>query len=494
MTAIHYAAFDLGASSGRAVLGALHDDRLTTTETHRFPNGPVYITGGMYWDVLRQFEEIKSGLRATVEAAGGPLDAIGIDTWGVDYGLFAAGGELLGTPRHYRDPRTRGLIEVAFKTVPREELYGRTGIQFMEFNTLYQYIATARHPSRLLDHAETLLFMPDLFNFWLTGTARTEFTIASTSQMLSAETGDWDRDMLERLGLPHHPLPRIVPTGTACGPLLPDIAEECGAGDATVIHTACHDSASAIAAIPATTNDWAYISSGTWSVIGVELPEPKISPETLAANFTNEGGVDGTTRFLTNIVGLWLIQECRRVWQSQGDDISYDQMMRLAGEAPPFSAFINPADQRFLEPCDMPARIGDFCREMGQPAPDSRGAIVRCALETLAFSYRDKIDTIERLIGRKIGTLHVVGGGAKNRMLSEFTASATGKPVVAGPVEGAAMGNVLVQAMARGRLGSLADIRRVVANSAELEHVEPRDTQRWDDAYARYRQVVERSR
>jgi len=481
----NYLAVDLGASSGRVVLGAFDGERLTFEEIHRFDNRPVALGGRLYWNALTLFEEIKAAIRLGTQR-GVRLDAAGIDTWGVDFALLGRGGELLEMPRHYRDPRTRGLMERVFERVPRREVYERTGIQFMPLNTLYQLLAVARGETPLLEAADRLLFMPDLFAYWLTGQRNTERTIASTSQMMNTRSGAWDAEFLDRLDLPARLLPPIRDTGTVAGTLLPEVSDECGQPGLRLIHTACHDTAAAVAAAPAAGNDWAYISSGTWSLVGVERNEPLITPEAMDANFTNEAGVAGTTRFLRNVAGLWLVQECQRTWACQGTEHSYESLIALAEAAEPLRSFVDPDTPRFADPGDMPARIREACREASLPVPESPGQVVRCALESLAMKYRHVLATLGRITGRRIAVLHVVGGGSRNRLLNQWTADATGLPVVAGPVEATAVGNLLVQALGRGRIGTLADLRRIVAASGELQRYEPWNTNAWDEAQGRF--------
>lgn len=481
----NYLAIDLGASGGRAALGQFDGRRLTVTLVHRFENGPVTVRGGLYWDAFRLFEELKSGLRACTRR-GVKLDGVAVDTWGVDFALLGAGGELLAMPRHYRDPRTTGVMERVFQRVPRERIYESTGIQFMPLNTLYQLVATAAAPARLLDAAERLVFMPDLFTYWLSGAAQTERTIASTSQMVAAREGTWDRALLALLGLPDRVLPTIQPTATCVGALVDEVADEVGQRGTPVILTASHDTASAVAAVPATGTDWAYISSGTWSLVGVERPAPLINSAALAGNFTNEAGVAGTTRFLRNVAGLWLVQESVRTWAAQGQQRSISDWMCAAAEAPPLRCFVDPDDARFTTPGDMPARIRAACAERGQAVPARPGEILRCALESLALKYRVVVDALARLTDRAIRVIHVVGGGVQNELLMQWTADATGRPVCAGPAEATAAGNVMVQALAQGRVGSLGELRRVVAASSELRMYEPREVERWEAARTRF--------
>lgn len=490
-------ALDLGAESGRAILGRLDRGKLDLQEIHRFPNGPVRLPDGLHWNAPGLFGELKVGLRKAREEVGptgprsaprlGGLASAGLDTWGVDFGLLDARGDLLGNPFHYRDSRTDGLVEKAWQLVGRETIFEATGIQFMQLNSLYQLLALKLGGSPALAGASTFLTMPDLFNYWLTGHKVSEFSNATTTQCYDPRARDWARPLLERLGIPTRIFPEIVPPGTVLGELLPWVAEETGLAGMQVIAPACHDTGSAVAAVPAAGPGFAYLSSGTWSLLGAELPAPVINAETLALNVTNEGGVGGTIRFLKNIVGLWIVQECRRVWQVQeGTAISYDDITRLAAEAEPFRAMIDPDWPEFLPPGDMPARIAEFCRRTRQPVPESKGQFIRCALESLALKYRKTLDSLESVLGQRLDPLHIVGGGTKNRLLNQFAANATARPVVAGPVEATAIGNILVQAVALGELGSLADARAVVRRSFDVARYEPQDVDRWAEAYQRW--------
>lgn len=494
-----FLAFDLGASSGRGLLGRFDGERLTLEEVHRFPNGPVPILDHLFWDVLRLWSEMKEALRQVARQEGPELDGIGVDTWGVDFALLGRGDVLLGNPYHYRDPRTNGMLEEAFRRVPREEIFEQTGIQFMQLNTLYQLLAMAVENSPLLEVAETLLHMPDLFNFWLSGVKVSEFSIATTSQFYNPRRlppdaegvpGGWARELLERMGLPTHILAPIVPSGTVLGPLRESVAEEVGLRKALVIAPACHDTGSAVAAVPAEGEHWAYISSGTWSLMGVELSEPLINERSLAWNFTNEGGVGGTIRFLKNIMGLWLIQESRRVWADQGQEHSFAELTQMAAEARPFRCFVEPDHVSFLPPGDMPARIREFCRRTGQPEPESKGEVVRCALESLALKYRWVLERLEELLGYRLEVIHIVGGGSQNTLLSQFTADATQRPVVTGPVEATAIGNILTQALAIGDLASRQELRSVVRCSFPLQTYEPGPAAGWDEAYGRFLNIM----
>ena len=487
-----YIALDLGAESGRAILGEFDGRRLRLEPVHRFPNGPVRLLDSIYWDVLRLFEEIKAGLRRCVQDHGGEWAGIGLDTWGVDFGLLDRNGDLLGNPYHYRDQRTEGIFEEAFRRVPREEIFERTGIQFMPLNTLFQLLAMALKRSPILDVAQTLLTMPDLFNYWLTGRKVCEFTIATTTQCYDPRTGDWARGMMESMSIPTHFFPEVVMPGTVLGDLLPSVADEIGAGEIPVIAPACHDTGSAVVAVPAAGNDHLYISSGTWSLVGVELTQPLISNRVLELNVTNEGGAAGTFRFLKNIMGLWLLQECRRTWSREGQQLSYDELGELATRAKSFAALVNPDDASFLPHGDMPKRLAEFCRKTGQSLPEDKGAVVRCALDSLALRYRWVLERVEELLGRRLSPIHVMGGGSQNRLLCQLTANVTQRPVVAGPIEATAMGNVLVQAMARGELSSLAQARQVVGDSTELITYEPKPggQEQCAAAYARFENLL----
>jgi len=477
--------FDLGAESGRAVLGRFDGARLALEEVHRFPNGPVRVLDSLYWDALRLFVEIKQGLAKTVSQAP-DLACLGLDTWGVDFALLDQCGELLGNPFHYRDSRTDGMLEEAFRRVPREEIFAQTGIQFMQINTLYQLLAMVVQESCALASADKLLMMPDLFNYWLTGRWVSERTIASTSQCLDPYTGDWAKPLIEKMGIPAHIFPDVVQPGTVLGDLLPAICAETNARHVSVIAPGCHDTASAVAAVPAETGRYAYLSSGTWSLMGVETSQPVITDKSREYNFTNEGGVCNTIRLLKNISGLWVIQECRRTWASEGQALSYDEITRLAAGAPPFTAFIDTDAQEFMAPGNMPARIREFCVRTGQQPPEDRGTIARLIFESLACKYRWTLEKLEELAGRRLDTLHIVGGGSQNRLLNQFTADAIGRPVVTGPVEATAAGNALMQLLALGAIGSLEEGREVIRHSFGTETFSPRETSRWDDAYARY--------
>ena len=467
-----YLAIDLGASSGRVLLVSCDGQRFTWSEMHRFANGPLETADGLYWDAPRLFEEIKHGLRICGDM-GQRLSAIGIDTWGVDFGLLDAQGELVALPRHYRDPRNVPAMEAALSRVSRERIYKSTGIQFMPLNSLYQLYALALEAPSLLTRTVRLLFMPDLFNYWLTGASQTERTIASTSQALKARTGDWDCDLLEALGIPAEILPPIRLTGSLAGRLTKEVAEEVGDPNVSVVLTAGHDTAAAVAAVPARGTDWAYISSGTWSLVGVELDAPMMCPEALAANFTNEAGVAGTVRFLKNVAGLWLLQECQRCWQEAGQPFSFAELTTIAEQAVPLRALIDPDGPRFATPGNMPARVREVCRELRQPEPIDEASVARCIFDSLALRYDQVLRTAAALTGRALTTVHVVGGGSRNELLNRLIAAATDRVVIAGPVEATALGNAAVQALALGDLPDLTSARRVLAASVGLRTYEP---------------------
>ena len=486
-----YLAIDLGAESGRALLGRLGDGRLSLEEVHRFPNVPVKAGDALYWDALRIFGEVKAGIARAGERA--EISSIAVDSWGVDFGLVDRDGELLSNPRNYRDPRTEGVMERAFERVSREEIYDRTGVQFIRFNTIYQLLASRDSP--LLEAAETLLLIPDLINYWLTGEKLCEFTNATTTQLFDTKAGDWARDLARAMDIPDRLLPDVVRPATRIGPLLPDVAEEAGLSNAPAVVTAAsHDTASAVVAVPAEGEDFAYISSGTWSLVGVELPEPIVDAGALRANFANEGGFGGTTRFLKNVTGLWLLQECRRTWAGEGREYSYEELARLAEEASTDGPLVDPDHPAFLAPGDMPSRIRRFCEETDQEPPGGPAAVARCVFVSLALKYGFVIREAEKLTGRDIKKIHVVGGGSQNELLCQLTADAAGLPVVAGPVEATAVGNVMVQAYARGEVGSLAEIRTVVRRSFETESYETHDTDEWTALRERFSRVVDASR
>lgn len=503
---IRMIAVDIGAESGRVMLGSLEDGFLSVREVHRFPNIPVQVRGTLYWDILRLFNGIKEGIVRAARVAGGSIASIGVDTWGVDFALLDRQGKLIGNPVHYRDRRTAGMMEEVFRRVPPEEIYTRTGIQFMPINTLYQLFSMVRRGDPQLEIAQTFLTIPDLLHYWLSGVAVCEFTNATTTQCYDPLHRDWAWDLLRRLEIPTHLFPEVRPAGTVLGPLLPEVADEMGLSGVQVIAPASHDTGSAVAAVPFQHPDAVYISSGTWSLVGVEVQAPVIHEQARRYNFTNEGGVDGTFRLLKNVMGLWLLQECRRTWARKAglpleedpgssrihairgtqQAWDYEALVRQAEMASPLRSLIDPDDPRFLPPGDMPARIQAFCRETGQPVPEEPGAIVRCILESLALKYRWVIERLEELLGRSIPAIHIVGGGARNAVLCQWTADATGRPVLAGPVEATAIGNLMVQAMALGYVSNLREAREVIHRSFAPVIYEPHSSAMWDEAYERF--------
>jgi rhamnulokinase len=486
-----FLAFDLGAESGRAVLGTFEGSRLQLAEKHRFANPHGRMLGKLQWDVLAQWEELKTGLRKAAESIGA-IDGIGVDTWGVDFGLISPSGELLSNPIMYRDGQTDGIMDMVFKQVTRQRLFHDTGIQFIKFNSLFQLTAMRRAHSSLFDAAETLLFMPDLFHYLFSGVSKSELSIASTSQMVDPRTKNWALPILEELNIPTRLLAPIVPSGTVLGDLSPHVAQECGVGRTPVITPASHDTGSAVAAVPAEGSDWCYISSGTWSLMGVELDEPVINDKSMAYNYTNEIGAMGKIRFLKNIMGMWLVQECRRQWQSQGHEYSYAELTDMAVRSPGFGAMVDPDQEQFMAPGNMLGKIERYCQDTRQKLPASHAEMVRTCLDSLAMTYRRTLTALEELTGRKINVIHIVGGGSQNELLNQMTADACGRPVIAGPVEATAAGNICVQAMAVGSLKSLADARAVIRQSFHVKRFEPADTKKWDKAYERYMEIVSR--
>jgi len=483
-------AFDLGAESGRGVLGLFDGQQLNLDVVHRFPNGPVRTLESMHWNVLGLYDSMLMTLSRCQSEHGG-IDALGVDTWGVDFALLGRGDTLLGNPRHYRDPHTEGVMESALLRVSRQEVFRQTGLQFMRFNTLFQLLALQRACSPLLEMAESLLLMPDLFHFFFTGTKVNEFTDATTTQLYNPSTGAWAHELMDAFELPRRILGPIVAPGSVVGQLRASIAAQSGLHPVPVVAPATHDTGSAVAAVPARGNSWAYISSGTWSLMGAELPAALITDSALRYNFTNEGGVGGSIRFLKNIMGLWLVQECRRAWDRSGQSYSYEDLVRLAGAAPPFVSLVDPDHASFLLPPSMPSALAEFCRRTGQPAPTDTGAVVRCALESLALRYRWVLERLEEMLGRRLEVIHIVGGGSQNALLCQLAADSCNRPVLAGPVEATAIGNILVQALGLGLIGSLADAREIVRRSFDVHEYTPQNPQAWEGPYQRFLSYLE---
>jgi rhamnulokinase len=479
-----YLAFDFGAESGRAVLAHLQSGILTTEEVHRFPNEPVEYGGALHWDVPRLWFEVRKALARLDEVE---LAGIGVDAWGVDYALLGERGELLENPYHYRDRRTEGVMEEVLRKVSKEDIYEATGIQFMPINTLYQLFAARRQTPKLLEAAKYLLTIPDLFNYWLTGNAVCEFTNATTTQMVDPLKRTWASGLMQRLELPAHLPAPIVEPGSIIGTILPDIAGHSSIAGVPVIAPACHDTGSAVAAISAREGT-AFLSSGTWSLLGTELDSPIITSDALRMNFTNEGGVNGTTRLLKNVMGLWMLQGCRQSWTARGLSYEYRELIELATREPSFGHLVDPDDESFLRPPDMLAAINRFCTRTHQPVPQEAGAYVRAVLESLAFKYRFILRNLEQVIGQRIEQIRIIGGGSKNRLLNQLTADATGRRVFAGPAEATALGNVAVQTVATGEAASLQEVRAVVDRSFPTEVFDPLDTDKWDQHAERFDQ------
>ncbi len=476
----HYLAVDLGASSGRTIVGTLDNGKLTLKEMNRFWNGPTEINGRLFWDFVHLFRNITEGLTLALKEYGDEISSMGIDTWGVDSGLLDADGKLLGNPVNYRDSRTSGMFEKVFERVPKEEVFAQTGIQFMELNSLYQYMAMALEDSVQYETADKMLFAPDLLSYWLTGRMVAERSIASTSQFYNPVTKDWAFDLLERLGIRTDLFAELVDPGTVIG-------ETSGL---PVVAVGSHDTASAFAAVPVMPEEHcAFLSSGTWSLLGTELPEPVINDDVLAANFTNEVGVCDTIRFLKNLSGLWIIQELRRVWEEQGFSYTWDEMAEMALLSTPFEFFIDPSDEVFLAPGDMPARIQEACERTGQKRPQEHGQILRAAYEGLALLYADTYETLEQLSGRKLDVLRIVGGGCQNKTLNQFAADALGRKVITGPIEATAVGNLIMQMLAMGDIESLEEGREIIRNSFadESETYEPQDVEAWRVALEKWK-------
>ncbi len=481
-------AFDFGASSGRAIIGCFDGEKITLEEVHRFSNDPVSVGGTVYWDVLRLFHEIKQGI-IKARMAGG-FDSIGIDTWGVDFGLIDAEGKLMENPIHYRDTRTVGLVEESFKTMPKEKQYGITGIQFMELNTIYQLIALKKYRPWMLERADKMLFMPDLFAYMLTGKMCAEYSIASTSQLIDLQTKSWSKDLLEAFGIKESIFAPLVKPGTVLGTLTPEICEECGVDSVPVISVCGHDTQSAITSVPCENGNFAFLSSGTWSLFGTELEKPIVNETSLNINITNEGGFDDTVGFLKNIIGLWLIQESRRQWQRQGEDYSYADLEREALAAEPFKCFIDPDAPEFVPHGNIPKRVQEFCEKTGQYVPQTVGEIMRCIYESLAMKYKLTFEKLCECTERDYPVIHVIGGGTKDTLLCQLTANSCNRTVKAGPIEATVMGNVAVQLMSDNAVADISEARKIVANSSELKVYEPKDVDKWEEAYADFLKIV----
>lgn len=481
-------AFDFGASSGRAIIGCFDGDKITLEEVHRFSNDPVSVGGTVYWDVLRLFYEIKQGI-IKAKIAGG-FDSIGIDTWGVDFGLIDSEGKLMENPVHYRDARTVGLVDEAFKTMPKEKLYGITGIQFMELNTLFQLISLKKYRPWMLERADKMLFMPDLFGYMLTGKMCAEYSIASTSQLIDLDKRTWSKEILDAFGIKESVFAPLVQPGTVLCELSKEVCEECGVDPVPVISVCGHDTQSAITSVPCEDGDFAFLSSGTWSLFGTELDKPIVNETSMNINITNEGGFDGSTGFLKNIIGLWLIQESRRQWKREGKEYSYADLEKLALAAEPFKCFIDPDAPEFVPHGNIPERVREFCRKTGQFVPETVGEIMRCIYESLAMKYRLTFEKLRECTERDYPVIHVIGGGTKDGLLCQMTANSCDRTVKAGPIEATVMGNVAVQLMSDGSVKNIGQARKIVADSSELKTFEPKDTDKWAGAYEDFLKVV----
>jgi rhamnulokinase len=482
-------AFDLGASSGRAMIGQWDGKLLKLEEIHRFPNDPVLVGDRLQWDILRLYHEIKQGILKAKQKQI-PIQSLGIDSWAVDFGIIGAQGELIENPTHYRDRRNNGVMEKVSLRLGKERIFKRTGIQFQPFNTLYQLVAMKQTDSFALKYGKKLLMIPELLRYFLTGEMHSEFTNASTTQIYNPSIGNWDRDMLDILDLPAELLVDIVSPGTVVGKLQVSVCEELGVDAIEVIAVGEHDTASAVAAVPALNQDFAYLICGTWSLLGTELEHPVLDDLALKHNFTNEGGVENTFRLLKNIMGLWLLQECKRTWDKSGNVHSFADLVKQAEQAEPFLCLIDPDDAKFMNPMDMPAQIKHYCKESGQTEPQTDGQIVRCILESLALKYKMDFDLTETLANKSFEGLHMTGGGINNTLLCQFTANAIGKTVWAGPTEGSAIGNVLIQLMTAGVFKDLAEARAAVRYSFPIETYEPVHQTAWNEAYGKFLQLT----
>lgn len=483
-----YLAFDLGAESGRTILGHLENGRLTLKKVTRFPNRMIPIQEHLHWDVHNLFREMKRGIKECLEEGRIP-ESLGIDTWGVDFSLLDKNGDLLSLPFAYRDPRNAGAMEEFFQFVPKDRVYALTGNQFLQFNSLFQLYALKRDQSPLLSQVHDLLFMPDLFNYYLTGKRATEFTYATTSQLYNPLKEKWEDELFDVLDIQTSIMQDIIPPGTKLSTLHTSVCDETGIKDIPVIAVASHDTASAVAAVPAEDKNWAFISSGTWSLMGIEIQRPIINDSALELNFTNEGGVEGTYRFLKNIMGLWLLQECRRMWEKERL-YSYEELMEAAVTAPAFQTILDPDWSGFLNPADMTKAIHSFCSITGQRFPESKSSYVRCILESLALKYRFVLEQLESISPQPIERIHIIGGGVKNRLLCQFTANVLSRPVIAGPSEATAIGNILFQAKALGHIRSLKEIRDIIRDSFPLEIYRPEKVSIWEEAYLRFSEML----
>jgi len=489
MATSKYLAFDFGAESGRAIVGILDGGKISIEEIHRFKNKQINVFHNYYWNIFELFEELKTGLKIAVRMGHGDIQSMGVDTWGVDFGLIGEDGQLLELPHSYRDPRTEGMMEKVFEIIPRDKIYEKTGIQFMELNSLYQLYSMKKMNDKLLKSAKRLLFMPDLFNYFLTGKMKSEYTIASTSQLMNVNTKQFEKKIFSKLGLPYDIMAPIIQPGEIIGKLLKKNSEETGIGDADVVAVGCHDTASAVAAVPAEGENWAYLSSGTWSLIGIESDKPIIN-KNYEDDFTNEGGIGNKIRFLRNTMGMWLIQRLRSAWERDGACFDYVDIANIASKAEQFKCFINPDARIFMNPSNMEEAIDEFCKRTNQECPKDKFGYARTIYESLALKYKLIIKMIEEVSGKKIEKLHVVSGGAQNEFLNQLTADATGIPVLAGPIEATALGSILVQAIAAKKIESIEHAREIVRRSFDIRIYNPTKTEKWDEMLEKYKSII----
>jgi rhamnulokinase len=487
---VNVLAFDLGASSGKAVVGQLTGNKLTFKEIHRFSNDPVKVGNRLHWDILRLYYEIKQGILKARHQGYKNIKSMAIDSWAVDFGLIGRHGELLGNPYHYRDHQFVGKMEEVLSMIPKQEIFLRTGIQFMPINTIYQLYTLKKARSPILEQAEDFMMIPDLLRYFLTGEKKSEFTNATTTQLFNPFTKKWDEQIIEKLELPAHIFREVIEPGTIIGEIKSTVCDELDIPACSVIAVGEHDTASAVAAVPTNKKDFAYLSCGTWSLLGTEINQPVLSKQALDWNFTNEGGVYHTFRLLKNIMGLWLIQECKRSWENAGNILDYDEMIQLAEQAKPFKCFIDPDHPMFLNPTNMPRQVQQYCRETNQPVPDTTGEIIRCIIESLALKYRFVLERTEKLVNNNFSGLHMVGGGIQNKMLCQFTANAISRPVLAGPVEATALGNIVVQYIALGYIKDIHEARLLIKESIDIKIYEPKETDEWNSAYEKFCKII----
>jgi len=491
-----FIAFDIGASSGRTIVGTLENNVIQLDEIYRFQNRRLQIDNSLCWNVLQLYKNILNGLKKYVEKYGSNTKGIGIDTWGVDFVLLDKNDEMIGYAHHYRDSRTQGVLEEIFKIIPKEEIFSETGIQFMDINSIVQLYSMVLNDLPKLSITDTFLMVPDYLNFLLSGKKLTEYSIATTSQLFNPTKNEWAYHLIERLDFKSNWFQKVIPSGSILGNIKDYVSNEVGlANDTKIIAPACHDTGSAVAAVPVdmdkySSGEWAYLSSGTWSLLGVELNKPLINNKVLKYNFTNEGGLNNSIRFLKNVTGMWIIQECKRIWENEGKEFDWEDIVSEAKKAPKFQYLIDPNNPIFLNPKNMIATIQNFCKDQNQQQPESIGEISRTIFESLAFKYKEVIEYLEELIGKSIKILHVIGGGASNNLLNQFTANVLGIPIKVGPVEATAMGNILIQAYALGEINNINELRTIVHNSSEIKTFTPRNTEEWETVYKRYKKIV----